>query len=170
MLSICHQNEYSARFSAAVRQLAAKRSDVRVEFWHFPLTKRANPAYARSRQSRITPTRTKWPWWPRRPAGWGGNEVFWKMHQWLLDHAREFTVQGAAEEAARLGLDPVNFATEIHRRRNRGRVDQDIAAVAAAGIQGAPSIFLGGRQVPGPEPSPALMERILDQMDRMMIR
>jgi protein-disulfide isomerase len=58
----------------------------------------------------------------------------------------------------------------MHSRVVRSAVDQDIVAGTAAGIQGAPSIFLGGRQVPGAEPTAALMERILDQMDWMLIR
>jgi predicted DsbA family dithiol-disulfide isomerase len=66
-------------------------------------------------------------------------------------------------------LDRLDLLAEIHRRRNRSAVDQDIAASMAAGIQGSPSIFLGGRLVPGPEPTAALMERILDQMHRMWI-
>jgi protein-disulfide isomerase len=169
VLAICHQNEYSARFSAAVRELAAARSDVRVEFWHFPLTKRANPAYARMHDNDYANSYDMA--LVAEAAGrLGGNDAFWKMHQWLLDHAQQFTVQAVQEEAAREGLDPLELAREIGRRRNRSAVDQDIAAAAAAGIQGAPSIFLGGRQVPGAEPTADFMERILDQMDRMLIR
>ncbi len=169
VLSLCQQNEYGARFSAAVRQLAAERSDVRVEFWHFPLTRRANPAYARSRDKDYANS-YEMALVAEASGRLGGNDVFWKMHQWLLEHAKEFTVKAAQEEAARLGLDPLDLAAEIRRRRNRSAVDQDIAAGMAAGIQGSPSIFLGGRQVPGAEPTAALMERILDQMDRMWIR
>jgi protein-disulfide isomerase/uncharacterized membrane protein len=168
VLSICHQNEYSARFSAAVRQLVAQRSDVRVEFWHFPLTKRANPAYARSRDKDYANS-YEMALVAEACGRLGGNDVFWKMHQWLLDHANEFTLKAVQEEAARLGLDRLDLLAEIHRRRNRSAVDQDIAASMAAGIQGSPSIFLGGRLVPGPEPTAALMERILDQMHRMWI-
>jgi protein-disulfide isomerase/uncharacterized membrane protein len=168
VLGICQQNEYSARFSAAARQLAAKRSDVRVEFWHFPLTKRANPAYARSRDKDYADS-YEMALVAEASGRLGGNDVFWKMHQWLLDHPQTFTLKAVQEEAARLGLDPVDLTAEIHRRRNRSAVDQDIAAAMAAGIRGSPSIFLGNRQVPGAEPTAALMERILDQMDRIWV-
>jgi protein-disulfide isomerase len=169
VLSICHQNEYSARFSAAVQQLVARRRDVRVEFWHFPLTKRANPGYARSGERDFAAS-YEMALTAEAAGRLGGNEVFWKMHRWLLEHAQDFAPKAAEQEAARLGLNPQEFAAEIHRGGNCSAVDQDIAAAGAAGIQGAPSIFLDGRQVPGPEPTPALMERILDQMDQMMVR
>jgi protein-disulfide isomerase len=168
VLSICHQNEYSAKFSAAVRELAARRRDVRIEFWHFPLSKRVNSAYARLHDTDYANS-YEMALVAEAAGRLGGNEVFWKMHEWLLDHAAEFTVKAAQEEAARLGLNTADLAVEIHREGNRAAVDQDIAAAAVAGIQGAPSIFLGNRQVPGPEPSAALLERILNQMDRMLL-
>ena len=91
------------------------------------------------------------------------------MHQWLLDHAREFTVQGAAAEAVRLRSDPVNFATEIHRRRTVA-VSIRIWPPSRRWARRRRAFSWAAAKVPGPEPSPALMERILDQMDRMMIR
>jgi protein-disulfide isomerase len=169
VLSICHQNEYSARFSAAARQLAAERRDVRIEFWHFPLTKGVNPAYARPGNPDY-PNSYEMALVAEACGRLGGNAAFWKMHQWLLEHAKDFTVKAAQVEATRLGLDPAKLAAEMHSRVVRSAVDQDIVAGTAAGIQGAPSIFLGGRQVPGAEPTAALMERILDQMDWMLIR
>ena len=66
----------------------------------------------------------------------GGPDAFWKMHQWLLDHQGQFTETAARQAAVALGLDPGKLAAEIDSKAVREAVDGDIAAGAAAGIQG----------------------------------
>ena len=166
VLCLCYQNEYSPRFSRAARELVGRRSDVRLEFWHFPLSKEHNPAsvqtkkgeYAQSYQMALL----------AEAAGQlGGADAFWKVHEWLLAHQENFTVDAARDAATACGLDPWKLATEVETPAVRKAVDEDIAAAGEAGVQWAPSIFLGERLVPGPEPTAELMEDILQQMDRL---
>jgi protein-disulfide isomerase/uncharacterized membrane protein len=166
VLGICYQNEYSPVFSKAAEHLVARRSDVRVELWHFPLSKLFNSAYARSR-NKDYPNSYQMALIAEAAGRAGGNKAFWRMHHWLLDHQAEFSEKTALDAAPDLGINPRRLEIEMKDDSIAGAVDADIAAGAAAGIQGAPSIFLGGRLVPGPEPTAAMMERILEQMDRM---
>ena len=169
VLSICYQSEYSPRFSRVACEWATRRSDVRIEVWHFPLSRQHNLAYARTKGPDHADAYDMA--LVAEAAGQlGGNETFWKMHRWLLEHQAEFSMDAVRAAAGGLGLEADKLLAAAAGEKVRSAVQQDMESGAAAGFQSAPGIYLAGRLVPGPEPTPALLDRIVQEIQQRSIR
>jgi protein-disulfide isomerase len=164
VLIMCHANEYSPRFSQNVRDLAVRRGDVRVEFWHYPMTKQCNRGYARVDGANY-PRSYAMALVAEAAGRLGGNEAFWKMHLWLLDHQKDFSLEAAQQAGRGFGLNAGQLAAEVKGPAVREAVDSDSAACETAEIRGAPQIYIADRFVPSANPTQELFDRILERID-----
>ncbi|MCE9555006.1 MAG: DsbA family protein [Planctomycetes bacterium] len=165
-LAMCHQNEYSRETSAALQAVADKRQDVRIEFWHFPLSKAHNARLAKAAKDSYP---NSFPMAQAAEAAGvlGGNDTFWKMHRWLLEHAGDFTPAMAADYAATLGLDRAEFEKTMASEAVSKAIRADIQAGLDAGFTWAPDIYVQNRRVHfSGVPTVELITRVLDEPQR----
>ena len=162
-LVICHQNEYSRETSAALQAAAAKRNDVRIEFWHFPLSKTHNAKLAKMTKDPY-PKSFEMAQAAEAAGVLGGNDAFWKMHRWLLDHAADFTPSAAADYVATLGIDRAQFEKTMASEAVSNAISADIQAGLEAGFTWAPDIYVQNRRVQSTGiPTPDLVTRVLEE-------
>ena len=79
----------------------------------------------------------------------GGDDAFWKFHDYVFDHPELFKQKQIDWKAIakELGLDVDKFAEDMLSEDVKNRVADDIQEARKAQVKGTPSIFLEGRQV-----------------------
>lgn len=69
--------------------------------------------------------------------------------------------------ARELGLDEADFAACVAEGRHQEDIASDVAAGAAAGVSGTPTVFVNGQVVAGVESFGALEQVVLDELRRI---
>lgn len=72
---------------------------------------------------------------------------FWVMHDALFDTPGARSVEGLADLARALGLDPADLRAALEEKRFVEKVRGSQAEARAAGIRGTPTLFVGGRML-----------------------
>jgi Na+/H+ antiporter NhaA len=78
-----------------------------------------------------------------------GDELFWDMHDLLIQHQDELQPSDLDRYAQELGLDSDRFWKALQARRHAPRVAEDVASADASGVAGTPSFFINGRRHEG---------------------
>jgi len=87
----------------------------------------------------------------------GGNEAFWKMHEWLMAHGERYTDAELSAAASAAGLDGAAVVAGVGNEEPKARVTEDVRAADALptlrigvgpGLYAIPTIFINGRYVP----------------------
>ncbi len=138
------QRSLSAQVAAVARDWAAKRSDVRAEFYHYPFSVEAHgPHRLVEAAGRV-----------------GGAEAFWRMHDWFCQQGEDGTAEKGLAAAESLQLDREKLSAEFDREATTQAVDDDIQLGVLCNADGAPRIYINGRLVRQIDPND-LIERIL---------
>lgn len=74
----------------------------------------------------------------------GGNEQFWKLHDWLFSPQADLSDGGLRRAAARLGLDAERIVKAAQSSAYDERIDLDMNAADLAGLEGTPAVLLSG--------------------------
>ncbi len=82
---------------------------------------------------------------------------FWEMHDKLFANQQALSDSAYWQWAKELGLDGDRFASALQAPATRKRVEEDVAAAAAAGVNGTPTFVVNGEVVVG---SGALREAV----------
>jgi len=77
---------------------------------------------------------------------------FWEMHDLLFQNQGNLRDQDLKDRASRLGLDVSAFNTCLDSGRYGGKIEEDIRAGSAAGVEGTPALFVNGRFLYGSRP------------------
>jgi Na+/H+ antiporter NhaA len=119
---------YCGRAETIVRELLARRGDVRYVWRHLPLTDvhpraqlAAEAAEAAAAQGR-----------------------FWDYHDRLLEHQDALALPHLLDHAAELGLDVERFEADLRAHSGAARVAEDVDGADLSGVAGTPSFFLNG--------------------------
>ena len=75
--------------------------------------------------------------------------AFWGMHELLLAHQDQLTLQDLMRYARQLGLDADRLRDDLGRHAYSARVAEDVASADASGVVGTPSFFVNGRRLHG---------------------
>jgi protein-disulfide isomerase len=86
---------------------------------------------------------------------------FWEMAEYVLDHQDSVREQDLIAYAGRLGMNEVQFAETVQKRKYTPRVDADIEDGFRRGVRGSPVIFIGGHQIDG-VPSMQMLTKYVD--------
>jgi len=116
--------------------------DVRVVFRHFPLDESCNPAV----QSSLHPDACLAAVATECAAE---QDQFWAYHDLLFEHQQELGRPFLLAYAERLGLDLPRFTACLGSDAPRARVEADIRAGRALGVESTPTVFLNGRRIAG---------------------
>lgn len=109
------------------RLLREHRDRLRLAFKHFPLAghPRAMAAARAAEAARL-------------------QGRFWEMHDQLFEHQQALEDADLERYAAEVGLDLGKFRADLATAEVQARIDADRAEGAALGIEGTPTLFVGG--------------------------
>ncbi|MEW6051035.1 MAG: thioredoxin domain-containing protein [Candidatus Zixiibacteriota bacterium] len=79
----------------------------------------------------------------------GGEQAFWKMHFWLVEHGGQFTDAALDQQVKWLGLDPARFRESMRGRVVDSLLQGDISEGMAYGLKWTPMVFVNGYEVQG---------------------
>ncbi len=72
----------------------------------------------------------------------GGSAAFWNLHDWLFSPQADLSDAGLQRAAVKLSLDPTRLQAAVASTQLDARIDADLAAGDAAGIEGTPAVFI----------------------------
>jgi protein-disulfide isomerase len=128
---------YCSRAAESVKEIATRYGDkIEVSYRHFPL-RQIHPSAQRASEVAVC-------------AGEQGK--FWEMHDELYSAQQELQAaigDGLLARAQKLQLDPTKLTECLASGRATTIVDADAQVGSELGVEGTPSIFVNGRQVPG---------------------
>ena len=139
-----YQERNTALADARIRGIVSARDDVRYQFRHFPFDQSCNPHAPRTEHARACLAVRA-----AEAAGHiGGDEAFWNLHRWLLEHQDELD-----ESSILRGAEEWSISGEsLRAAMSLPSIDQAIASDAQAartlGIQAIPMIYINNRFVP----------------------
>jgi len=133
------QCPYCARMAHMLRQeiLPAEAKTTRLVFRYFPLSGH-NWALPAAQAAACAQEQ--------------GDDYFWRLHDFLFDHQKEFTPDNVqarvAEEAKRFRrFDSTRFASCVAGKKTAAKVDLDVAFGTENGVAGTPTLFLNGERI-----------------------
>lgn len=113
--------------------------DVRIAYRHYPLTQLHPQAQKSAEASECA-------------AKLGGNDAFWKAHDYLFANQATLGADLFKKMAGELKLDVAKFTTCLDSGEMVARVAQDTATGNDAGVSGTPATFVNGQLVEGAVP------------------
>lgn len=133
---------------------------IKYTFAHFPVDPNCNPATTMSLHNQACLAANA----AEAALLMGGDDAFWKMHDWLMrsrDHVTPETLDAACDE---LGLDKKLFFDAMRQPQNMERIAQDAKAAQSLGVTSIPLIFVNGKHVERWKVgSENLLPRIIDE-------
>lgn len=144
-----------ASYASFVNQLTTDLGDnIRVVFRHFPLRSIHPNAQMASQAAEAAQAQGK----------------FWEMHDKLYEKQQQWSNLSNKEAqtffidlAKELELDEGQFATDMTSDAARDKVNTDYDSGIASNIQGTPTFFVNGKQIPNPSSYDAL-KRLLEDV------
>ncbi len=158
-----HQSPQCKLVSDALIAALKEYPQTRLEFRHYPLSKRGNPLRAEIKVDAY-PQSFDMALLAQAAGRVGGRSGFWKMHRWLLEHQSSLTPQSAQEAAAELKLDPDKLSAELQSPKTAEAIRADLEVAAQLGVRQAPMVAINGRPVDGLISNPEIIKRILDEL------
>ncbi len=138
-----------------IRALVAERGDVHYAWRHFPFNSDCNPQL----KDRRFPHACRLAAAAEAAALLGGEDAYWRMHAWLIEHAEGFSEDALPAAAAAVGLDPAALLAALDSAEARAAIADDVQASTRfpvlrlgwpRGIHGIPALFVQGKFVPRP--------------------
>ncbi len=148
-----YQESITSKADAIIRAFAARRSNVRYSYRHFPFNSDCNP----NLKDRRHPNACQAALAAEAAGRLGGNEGYWKMHAWLMENQQRFSDEALRRAVTDMGFDEDNFFSAMADNNLKANILDDIRAGkrlprlrhgTARGIHGVPTIFVNGRYVP----------------------
>lgn len=138
-----YQSPSALELDRAIREMLARRKDVRVVYRHYPMDQSCNPNMPR--------TISQQGCWAARAAEaagmLGGNDGFWRMHQWLFDNQSKFNDAALRAAAPSLGFNADELLREMNSPRVQAAIDTDVKAGKLYVQRGIPTVYANGKWV-----------------------
>lgn len=91
---------------------------------------------------------------------------FWEMHDAMFADQKGLAIDGLKAKAAAVGLDAAKFDECLTSGRMASKVQADLEAGRAAGVNGTPAFFINGRDLSGAVPFEQFKQLIDDELAR----
>jgi protein-disulfide isomerase len=155
-----YREPLTAEASAILRALATVRSDVQFSFRHYPLDRSCNPVAAGTRH----PDACRAALLVEAAGIIAGSEVFWQMHDWLLDQQQPITEELIERAATDLRLNAAALQATMEHPQLSQNIANDARAGKTLGLERVPMILIDGKHVPRWRlPGQRVLERIVDE-------
>jgi protein-disulfide isomerase/uncharacterized membrane protein len=132
---------FAAFYEKEVMPLAGDR--LKLVYKHYPLDPACNPGLTRQ----VHPQACAAAYAAESIRASGGNEAFWKAHDFLFTHQDTLPQNPWPALAQATGQDPARLAAEITGAAYRNRVLEDAALGRSLNLDHTPTIFFDGRQM-----------------------
>jgi protein-disulfide isomerase/uncharacterized membrane protein len=148
-----YQEPFTAEADGTIRAFVARRTDANYTFRHYPFNSDCNPQVKEQRH----PLACRASQAAEAAGQLGGNDAYWKMHVWLMEHQKDFSDQALIAAATLMGLDANALLTAMSSPEVQAAIADDVAAGTKfpslrwgmpAGLHSIPSVFINGRYVP----------------------
>ena len=139
-----YQEPYTAELDGRVRAVVADNPAVRYFFRHYPIDQSCNPATPQTKH----PLACRAAQAAEAAGRLGGNDLYWRMHAWLMGNQSGFNDETLRAAAVGMGLDADALFTEMDSTEVAQAIGEDAAAGKSFGLRGVPFFFVGGRYVP----------------------
>lgn len=160
-----YQEAGSTQADAIVREFAAGRNDLQYTYRHYPFNTECN---SRLRQTKF-PLSCRAAKAAEAAGRLGGDDSFWKMHDWLMGNRTRFNDATLRAAAAQMGLNGDELLAMMEDAALEANIADDVQAGGRLpqlrhgmprGIYGIPTIFVNGKYVPRwqLEDQPVLLE------------
>ena len=128
------------RFEHEVDRLLEERDDLSFSVKHFPINPDCNPHVSRAMH-----TNACWAARAAEAAGiLGGEEGFWRMHDWLVEQQGGFTDAVLNRQLRELGYDPREFIRIMMSDETLRLVREDADEAVSLGLAYTPMVFING--------------------------
>jgi protein-disulfide isomerase len=152
-----YQSEYSPGLWKTALELVQSRNDVRLELFQFPISKELNPERFGKSPTEFYPRSAEAVRVAEAARQLGGEEAFWKAHQWLMEHWPDIDIDGIA---ASTGIDAAQLSNEAAADAIHAAIHKDREAAAQTGATSATTAWLDGRKLPTLAPSKELLGKL----------
>jgi|GEM_PF-6960078 len=141
-----HQSPYTPEISRTIRRVLAEHEDVHLELLHFPINSEHNMKFEKLTKNIAPDT------WPMSKAAEAaaklkGQDAFWKMHDWLLDHQDSFTIDGVLDAAVEIGIDRDQFTQTMESEKVASSLANDIKIGNDLKVGFPPCLFINGQTI-----------------------
>jgi len=139
-------HEQTGTLDHEVRSIMQGRDDVRYDFRHFPVNPACNPHIPASALVHALSCEAAR---AIEAAGrLGGEEAWWAMHEWQIEHAKDLSSASFGQAAADLGLDSDALEAMMQDPDVALAVQDDMDAGGVKRFGSVPAVFVNGRYVP----------------------
>jgi protein-disulfide isomerase len=158
-----YQDYFTSTADKVIAEIVASRSDTRYQFRHFPFDKLCNPKIPEAFHPKGCLASQA-----AEAAGLlGGDDGYWRMHDWLLQNRKDLDEAKILAAAAELGFDPQAFGSAMIDPQVLGAIVEDVNAGHAVGLQAIPLIFINEKFVPRwQREGDNVLQRIVEDVSR----
>ena len=143
-----YQEPYTAAIDAAIRDRMKTKTNVRYTFRHYPIDPVSNPTIPPNvRPEAVHPLAGRAARAAEAAGSLGGDQAYWRMHDWLMRNVDSFGDESLRAAARRMGLDPDSLFVEMGRPEAAAAIVEDARAAQQLGLTGVPMVFVNGRWV-----------------------
>ncbi len=117
---------------------------IRYSYVHFPINKDCNPSTQLVKNLQACDA-------ARAAEGAeviGGDEFFWRMHDWLMSHQNGVTKESLAAACPELGMEAETLEAAMEQPFTAQAIADDAKAAIALGMDSVPRIYINGKRVP----------------------
>jgi protein-disulfide isomerase/uncharacterized membrane protein len=121
------------------------KQPVRLAFKHYPLDQACNQFASKTLHAHACQAAR----WAEAARLVGGNEAFWRAHDYLFQHRDELAAGRmiTAQVAQALGLDAAALEQQAQSAEVTNRIAEDIAAARRFNVIGTPAVFIEGKPI-----------------------
>jgi protein-disulfide isomerase len=95
---------------------------------------------------------------------------FWELHDAMFANQQALAVEQLKSKAAELGMNADTFDKCLDSGEKAAKIREDMAAGAAAGVNGTPALFVNGRFLNGAVPFNEIQKLVDDELARKGIQ
>ena len=158
-----YQEPLTVELDRLIKQQIASGRDIRYEYRQYPFDRTCNSAVNQT----LRPFGCMAARAAEAAGAIGGNEAYWKMHDWLLAHQVPLNDSLLREAAGAAGIDPAAFLAKMNEPAIAAIVSTDAQIGRPYIMQGIPTLYVNDRWVPrwklNDEP---IFERIIQAAER----
>lgn len=134
-----------AKLEPQFAAVLAERDDVSFSVKHYPLCEECNPGQGRCPHTNACAAARA-----AEAAGiLGGDDGFWRMHEWLFARRGQFTDAELDAAIAGFGYDVTRYREEMAADETLARIVADVTEARSLGIKQTPMIFINGIELKG---------------------
>ena len=131
----------TADLDRLIRRLLRERPDVRYAFRHYPFDETCNPGVKRTVRATACLAAAA----AAAAGDLGGDDGYWRMHEWLLDNQQEVSAKSIRAAAAALSIDGTRLEALMQDPAIAEQIRRDCLAARQLDVRFIPTLYVNGR-------------------------